>query len=102
MNSIRTLLRSKLPTSPSYANPILRTRYCKKFTTSTIFYSVMQEYKLKLPKPVAEIQNGDKVEVEVEGIEDAKVVFAKVNGVYRALGPRCTRKPRCPANNLAW
>jgi hypothetical protein len=62
-------------------------QYFAKETTS-----MSQEFKLKTEKPVTELKNGDKIEVEVEGIEGGKVLLAKVNDEYRALGPRCTRK----------
>lgn len=53
--------------------------------------ATVQEYRLKLDD--AELKNGQKKEVEVEGIEGAKVLLLKVNDQLRALGPKCTRKP---------
>ena len=49
------------------------------------------EYKLKFQDDPNDIPNGHKVEVEVDGIEGAKVLLLKVNGNLRALNPRCTR-----------
>lgn len=49
-----------------------------------------QEYRLKLDDTA--FGNGQKKEVEVEGIEGAKVLLLKVNDQLRALGPRCTRE----------
>jgi hypothetical protein len=48
-----------------------------------------QEYRLKLDS--IDLQNGQKVEAEVEGIDDAKVLLLKINDQLRALGPKCTR-----------
>lgn len=52
--------------------------------------TVQQEYRLKLDD--AEFKNGQKKEVEVEGIEGAKVLLLKINDQLRALGPKCTRE----------
>lgn len=52
--------------------------------------TIQQEYRLKLDD--AEFKNGQKKEVEVEGIEGAKVLLLKVNDQLRALGPKCTRE----------
>lgn len=48
-----------------------------------------QEYKLKGISSI-DLQNGQKQEVEVEGIEEGKVLLAKVNGQVHALTPKCT------------
>lgn len=52
--------------------------------------TIQQEYRLKLDD--TEFRNGQKKEVEVEGIEGAKVLLVKVNDQLRALGPKCTRE----------
>ncbi|EMR68680.1 putative monodehydroascorbate reductase protein [Eutypa lata UCREL1] len=49
----------------------------------------MPEYKLKDVTSLS-LQPGDKQEVEVEGIEGAKVLIANVGGSIQALGPNCT------------
>lgn len=61
--------------------------------------TAQQEYRLKLDD--AELKNGQKKEVEVEGIPDAKVLLLKVNDQLRALGPKCTRKSRTQITNLS-
>lgn len=55
--------------------------------------TVQQVYRLKLNAADPELKNGQKKEVEVEGIEGAKVLLLKVNDQLRALGPKCTRRP---------
>jgi len=48
-----------------------------------------REFKLKdLTK--LDLQNNDKVEAEVEGIEGGKVLLVKVKGQIRALNANCT------------
>lgn len=48
-----------------------------------------QEYKLKNFK-AEDLKPGEKKEVEVEGIEDGKVLLCNVGGKTTALGPKCT------------
>lgn len=48
-----------------------------------------QEYKLKgLSK--LDLEPGEKREVEVEGVEEGKVLLMNVNGKHSALGSKCT------------
>lgn len=49
----------------------------------------MSEYKLK---SVAKLpaQSGEKVEAEVEGIEEAKVLLVNTAGKVQAIGAKCT------------
>jgi nitrite reductase/ring-hydroxylating ferredoxin subunit len=49
-----------------------------------------QEYKLKGISDLSSLAPGEKVEVEVEGIDDAKVLVVNAGGKVTALGPRCT------------
>ncbi len=49
----------------------------------------MPEYKLKDVTSLS-LQPGDKKEVEVEGIEGAKVLIVNSGGSIQALGPKCT------------
>lgn len=49
----------------------------------------MPEYKLKDFTSLS-LQPGDKKEVEVEGIEDAKVLIVNTGGDIQAVGPKCT------------
>lgn len=48
-----------------------------------------QEYKLKDLSSI-DLKNGQKQEVEVDGIEGGKVLLAKVNNKVHALSPSCT------------
>ena len=48
-----------------------------------------QEYKLKGLESL-DLGSGEKREVEVEGIEGAKVLLVNVGGKTTALGTRCT------------
>ncbi len=57
------------------------------FTTSTGIMA--QEYQIKgLSK--LDLKSGEKREVEVEGIENGKVLLANVNGKTHAMSPNCT------------
>lgn len=61
----------------------------KAFSTSKMAKGMTQEYKLKgLSK--LDLKPGEKREVEVEGVEEGKVLLMNVNGKHSALGSRCT------------
>ncbi|KAJ5481049.1 Apoptosis-inducing factor 1 [Penicillium diatomitis] len=49
-----------------------------------------QEYKLKGLSSLAEVSSSDKIECEVEGIEEGKVLVVKHAGQAHAMSPRCT------------
>jgi hypothetical protein len=49
----------------------------------------MSEYKLKNVTSLS-LQPGDKQEVELEGIEGAKVLLVNAAGKIQAVGPKCT------------
>lgn len=51
-----------------------------------------QEFKLKGLGSIesAGLKNGQKVEYEVEGEKDVKVLLAKVNDEVHAMAPKCT------------
>ncbi|KAL4878266.1 hypothetical protein BJY04DRAFT_209335 [Aspergillus karnatakaensis] len=49
-----------------------------------------QEYKLKDVSSLADIKNFDKVEAEVEGVQDGKVLLVKVDDKVHAISPKCT------------
>jgi len=49
-----------------------------------------QEYKLKGINAPLSLQPGDKQEVEVEGIDGAKVLLLNAAGKVQAVGPKCT------------
>ena len=48
-----------------------------------------QEYKIK-GLSALDLNNGEKREVEVEGIENGKVLLAKVGGNTHAMSSNCT------------
>ncbi|KAL4930527.1 putative AIF-like mitochondrial oxidoreductase (Nfrl) [Aspergillus undulatus] len=49
-----------------------------------------QEYKLKDISSLSGIQNFDKVEAEVEGVQDGKVLLVKYEDKVHAISPKCT------------
>lgn len=49
----------------------------------------MSEFKLKDVSAVS-LQPGEKREVDVEGIEGAKVLLVNAAGKIQAIGPKCT------------
>ncbi|KAJ5457547.1 Pyridine nucleotide-disulfide oxidoreductasedimerization [Penicillium sp. IBT 31633x] len=49
-----------------------------------------QEYKLKGISSFADLSSQDKVEAEIEGIEDGKVLLIKLDDKVHALSPRCS------------
>jgi hypothetical protein len=78
--STRQLARQAVPRVPS------ENIYRARFTTSI---NMGQEYKLKGLKSL-DLQDGDKIEVEVEGVEEGKVLLVNVGGKTTALGSKCT------------
>ncbi|KAI9368281.1 hypothetical protein BJX61DRAFT_524649 [Aspergillus egyptiacus] len=52
--------------------------------------TMAQEYKLKDIPSLSGIKNFDKVEAEVEGVQDGKVLLVKYNDRVHAISPRCT------------
>lgn len=53
----------------------------------------MSEFKLKDLKSL-DLKSGEKREVEVEGIEEGKVLLVNVGGKTTALGSKCTHYVR--------
>ncbi|PYH90366.1 AIF-like mitochondrial oxidoreductase [Aspergillus ellipticus CBS 707.79] len=51
---------------------------------------MVQEYKLKHITSLADIKDLDKLEVEVEGIQDGKVLLVNYDGQVHAMTPKCT------------
>ncbi|KAL4901790.1 hypothetical protein BDW74DRAFT_181506 [Aspergillus multicolor] len=49
-----------------------------------------QEYKLKDISSLSGISNFDKVEAEVEGVEEGKVLLVKYDDQVHAISPKCT------------
>lgn len=50
----------------------------------------MAEYKLKDISSLSSLGPLDKIEVEVEGIEEGKVLLVKLDDKVHALSPKCT------------
>ena len=69
--------------SPPF-NSIQSKRYLSNLSTMS------QEYKLKDISSFASLNSLDKIEAEVEGIEDGKVLLIKLEDKVHALSPRCT------------
>ncbi len=70
---------------------ICRPYLCKKLVSSSpvAFGTMADEFKLKSVTSLS-LNPGDKLEVEVEGIDDAKVLLVNAGGKIQALGPKCT------------
>jgi nitrite reductase/ring-hydroxylating ferredoxin subunit len=49
-----------------------------------------QKYKLKDISSLTGINNFDKVEAEVEGVQDGKVLLVKYEDKVHAISPKCT------------
>ena len=49
----------------------------------------MSEFKLKGVTSL-DLKVGDKVEAEVEGLDEAKVLLVNAAGTIQAIGPKCT------------
>ncbi|ODM24155.1 hypothetical protein SI65_02138 [Aspergillus cristatus] len=49
-----------------------------------------QEYLLKDLPTLSSIPNMEKVEAEVDGIQDGKVLVVRINDKFHAMSPRCT------------
>lgn len=54
------------------------------------FATMAQEYKLIGLASLADVKSFDKIECEVEGVQDGKVLVLKYDGQVHALSPRCT------------
>lgn len=49
-----------------------------------------QEYKLKGLTSFGDLKTTDKIEAEVEGVDDGKVLLVNLDGKIHAMSPRCT------------
>ncbi|KAI1499884.1 monodehydroascorbate reductase [Biscogniauxia marginata] len=67
--------------------PKTRTTYFRQFSVSPT--KAMPEYKIKGVASLS-LQPGDKQEVEVDGIDGAKVLLLNAGGKIQATGPKCT------------
>ena len=61
------------------------------FTTEV--RKMAQEYKLKGLQAL-NLKPGEKMEVEVDGVEEGKVLLMNVGGKHTALGAKCTHYGR--------
>jgi nitrite reductase/ring-hydroxylating ferredoxin subunit len=57
--------------------------------TLTSLPTTTPEFKLKGLSSL-DLKDGEKIAVEVEGIDDAKVLVLKTNGKVTAIGAKCT------------
>ena len=77
------------------ARPATTTTGVRAFSTTTSSCSAstmaaVQEYKLKGISSLSTVRPFDKIEAEVEGVQDGKVLVLRHDGQIRALGPKCT------------
>ncbi len=49
-----------------------------------------KDFKLKDLSTLSSLENGQKLEVEIDGLDDAKVLLVQLDGKTHALGPKCT------------
>jgi nitrite reductase/ring-hydroxylating ferredoxin subunit len=59
-------------------------------TARAAAFAMAKEFKLKDVGASVDLKPGDKKEVEVEGLEDAKVLLVNAGGTVQAIGPKCT------------
>ncbi|KAI8303302.1 Apoptosis-inducing factor 1, partial [Colletotrichum sp. SAR11_59] len=87
--SLPTLLM-RIP-RPLYRQSTIASLLHKPIQTRSFSQSVkdMADYKLKAVSSLS-LRPGDKQEVEVEGIEGAKVLLVNAGGKIQAVGPKCT------------
>ena len=89
MFSTKLLFRSSIT---KFAYQAAATRFTtsgtKAFSTK-MAKGMAQEYKLKGLQKL-DLEPGEKREVEVEGVEEGKVLLMNVNGKHSALGSKCT------------
>ncbi|KAH0421213.1 nadh oxidase [Colletotrichum camelliae] len=87
--SLPTLLM-RVP-RPLYRQSTISNLLRKPIQTRSFSQSVkdMADYKLKAVSSLS-LRPGDKQEVEVEGIEGAKVLLVNAGGKIQAVGPKCT------------
>ena len=83
VRSLSSSLLQRSALSASYKTNLLRS-----FSLSTA--AMAKEYKLKGLSTIDDLKNGQKQEVEVEGVEEGKVLLAKVNGTVEAMSFKCT------------
>ncbi|KAK2736422.1 hypothetical protein FQN57_000755 [Myotisia sp. PD_48] len=82
----KTESEEHISNTPSYPTSIV-SRY--RFSTTASKMAGPSEYKLNGATP-SELQDGGKVEVEVEGLQNVKLLLVKLNGQLQAMSARCT------------
>lgn len=90
-SSFSSASRTLLPSSYSCCSSLsttTTTTTTKPFSTTTP--SAAMEYKLKPLSSLADVPNMEKVEAEVDGVDDGKVLLVRLNDQVHALSPRCT------------
>jgi hypothetical protein len=92
MTTSRSLLRftNAFVLPPSllrFKNPALKLSNIRALSSTS--RSMAQEYKLKGLSSL-DLKPGEKIEVEVEGVEEGKVLLCNVGGKITALGSKCT------------
>ncbi|KAI5860794.1 hypothetical protein GGS23DRAFT_606578 [Durotheca rogersii] len=81
ITATRILLKHRIPLQSFLAHPVR--------SLSRSAYRAMPQFKLRDVTSLS-LQPGDKQEVEVEGIEGAKVLLLNAGGKIQATGPKCT------------
>jgi nitrite reductase/ring-hydroxylating ferredoxin subunit len=88
MLSFRPHIRSKLIQLRRPRSTNINVTHWARFHQNTP-KAMAQEFKLKDLTSI-DLQNGQKLEAEVEGIEEGKVLLVKVKDELHALSPKCT------------
>lgn len=73
--------------------PVNQSRLFSSTISPALSYTLpimAQEYKLKDISSLSGINNFDKVEAEVEGLQDGKVLLVKYDDKVHAISPKCT------------
>ncbi|KAJ6032977.1 hypothetical protein N7444_010748 [Penicillium canescens] len=86
--SLSLSLSSSSSSSSFFPRSTLTTSFPKHLSTSTS--AMAQEYKLKDLTSFASLNFLDKIEAEIEGIPDGKVLLVKLDDKVHALSPRCS------------
>lgn len=70
--------------------PLLRHSHQIHARAFSINANMAQEYKLKGLSSFGDLANTDKIEAEVEGVSDGKVLLVNLDGKVHAMSPHCT------------
>lgn len=86
------MLSLKHPYRHSIRQLVLQARYTPRLHMASLSATVRmkdEEYKLKDLKSL-DLKSGEKREVKVEGLDEAKVLLVNTGGKITALGAKCT------------